>query len=66
MHGGDKTAVKWLCVCVLLTGPGVRWSDVLAGGTDLLRRKYQIHHTTIQVEDYNSSVMNSCDRCQLP
>ena len=55
-----------LSCCVLLTGPDVQWSDTLASATDLLRRKYHIHQTTIQVEDYDSSRMSSCVRCQLP
>jgi len=50
----------------MFVGPGVRWSGILANGTDVLRRKYRIHQTTIQVEHYDSTVMTSCQQCQLP
>jgi zinc transporter 2 len=50
----------------LAVAPEVQWPDILTRATILLRKKYKVHQSTIQVEYYQESVMNSCSRCQNP
>ena len=48
----------------LAVSPNVDKEAVIHEANKLLRTKYRIHKTTIQVDEYNSQVMNSCDQCQ--
>jgi len=48
---------------------GVRSSrkqTVLNQASSMLQQKYGIHHTTIQVEDFEADLMDSCSRCIGP
>jgi len=38
---------------------------VLQEAIKMLRKKYQIAKATVQVEEYNASIMNECDQCQF-
>ncbi len=38
---------------------------VLQEALQLLRGKFKIHKTTVQVEEYKASVMNDCEQCQF-
>jgi zinc transporter 2 len=50
----------------LAVAPGVGWPKVLAAGRHLLRHKYKVHHSTIQVEHYDEDVMSECHKCLSP
>lgn len=39
---------------------------VLSQAQEMLRREHSIGRTTIQVEPYDESVMNSCENCRRP
>ena len=49
----------------LVTEKGVDTQDVLKEANNLLRNKYKIEKTTIQVEYFMES-MNTCDQCKPP
>jgi zinc transporter 2 len=44
---------------------GVRREKILQNAIKMLRNKYQIQKTTVQIEDYKASIMNDCEQCQF-
>ena len=53
----------WHCCSVCLDSEKVHFQTVINKASEMLRTKYNIVHSTVQVEDYQQ-VMGSCQVCQ--
>ena len=60
------TKINRFIVCVLFSFPDplVNHKMVLLDASEALRKRFDFVTTTIQVEDYKSDIMSSCNDCQ--
>ncbi|XP_013777764.2 zinc transporter 2-like [Limulus polyphemus] len=66
LHIWSLTVDKNALAVHLAIDPELDPHTVLRTAESLVRRKYGIYHTTIQVEKYDASTMLSCHTCQGP
>ena len=52
-------------ICFFFSEDDTNFQDVMQEANSMLRRKYKIEQTTIQVEKYDAVVMQKCDQCLM-
>ena len=63
LHIWSLTTTRTALSAHLATEPGVDVHTVLDEASKIVKEKYNIAHTTLQVEGYKE-LMNDCDTCQ--
>jgi len=48
----------------IASSPAADMEQIRAEANKMLRKKYKIYRTTLQVEHYNAQAMGSCEKCQ--
>ena len=61
--GRSRYLGYWHCFSVCLDSDQVHFQTVINKASEILRAKYNIVHSTVQVEDYQQ-VMDLCHVCQ--
>jgi len=64
LHLWSLTADLPVMSAHLATSPAADQEQVRADTNKMLRSKYKIYRSTLQVEHYNAQVMGSCEHCQ--
>ena len=63
LHSLHKLTMDRMVLSIHLAVASIVDKEVIREANKLLRTKYKIHKTTIQVDEYNYEVMNTCDQC---
>uniref|UniRef100_A0A6A7FY60 Zinc transporter 2-like isoform X2 n=2 Tax=Hirondellea gigas TaxID=1518452 RepID=A0A6A7FY60_9CRUS len=64
LHVWTLTIDKNACSVHLAVSSDCDPDSVLRGAQRVIRSRHHIYHTTIQVEPYNSQLMDNCNQCQ--